>query len=109
MDFIAAMLNKDITSMYYSEDCARGAPEPKIPFSFSHYAVTPRQIMEAMKIDADSVQLEGIEVRKDREKKARLVMDELIYKQLERKGELDTVNEVLVNKSLKYEQVNITI
>ena len=107
MDFIAAMLNKDITSMYYSEDCARGAPEPKIPFSFSHYAVTPRQIMEAMKIDADSVQLKGISG--GREKKARLVMDELIYKQLERKGELDTVNEVLVNKSLKYEQVNITI
>ena len=63
--------------------------------------------MEAMKIDADSVQLKGISG--GREKKARLVMDELIYKQLERKGELDTVNEVLVNKSLKYEQVNITI
>ena len=102
MDFIAAMLNKDITSMD-SED-VRGASE-QIPFSFSHYAVTPRQIMEAMKIDADSVQLKGISG--DREKKVRLVMDELIYKQLERKGKLDTVNEVLVNKSLKYEQLTL--
>jgi len=106
MDFIAAMLNKDISSMYYSED-VRDAPDPKIPFSFSHYAVTPRQIMEAMKIDADSVQLEGIEVSKDSKKKVRLVMDELIYKQLERKGELDTVNEVLVNKSLKYNKLTL--
>ena len=103
MDFIAAMLNKDITSMK-PKDSARGASE-QIPFSFSHYAVTPRQIMEAMKIDADSVQLKGISG--GREKKARLVMDELIYKQLERKGELDTVNEVLVNKSLKYEQLTL--
>jgi site-specific DNA-cytosine methylase len=94
----------------YENLTLRFSKPTKIPFSFSHYAVTPRQIMEAMKIDADSVQLEGIEVGLgwyDRLDRYRLVMDELIYKQLERKGELDTVNEVLVNKSLKYKQLTL--